>query len=166
MARVLWVLKAGNWLHSKVIDGYPYYVEFNLKTGKSLCTCPRGGNCPHVSAVVEAYKKGLYFETMGEKPINPEAVAWTYLSEVPRLALEVTLVELFNSLGRDESGSESAMLLLRALRLVKETGAREYLHPLEEAVEEFAQVFHDYPLVGELRKAYGEAKAALEKEPL
>ncbi|WP_285519068.1 SWIM zinc finger family protein [Thermococcus nautili] len=166
MARVLWVVKAGGRLYSKVLGEYPYYVEVDLSTGESLCTCPLGGNCPHVSAVVETYEKGLYFDAGSEGPLNPESLAWTYLSEVPRLALEVTLAELFNSLRRDESGSETAMLFLRALRLVRETKAEEYLHPLGEALDELSAVFHDYPLVSRLREAYEGVKNSLQKEPL
>ncbi|WP_297495355.1 SWIM zinc finger family protein [Thermococcus sp.] len=166
MAKVLWVLKSGNKLYSKVLDDYPYYVEIDLFSDKSLCTCPLGGNCEHVAAVRDAYEKGLHFDVGNVEPMNPEAVAWDYLSRVPRLALEVTIAELFSSLKRDESGSESAMLFLRALRLVRETGAREYLYPLGEALEEYSSVFHDYALVTGLRKAYRVVKNTLEKEPL
>ncbi|WP_050003022.1 hypothetical protein [Thermococcus eurythermalis] len=166
MARVLWVLKAGDRLYSKVLDEYPYYVELNVSTGEHICTCPRGGDCPHVSAVKEAYEKGIYFDAGGSEPLNPEALAWSYLSEVPRLALDVAVAELFNSLKRDESGSESAMLFLRALRLVRETGAEEYLHVLGEALDELSAVFHDYPLVEKLREGYEHTRRALEKEPL
>ncbi|WP_297469270.1 hypothetical protein [Thermococcus sp.] len=166
MAKVLWVLKAGNKLYSKVLDDYTYYVEVDLFSEESLCTCPLGGNCGHVSAVRDAYEKGLYFDAGNVEPMNSEAVAWSYLSGVLRLALEVTIAELFSSLKRDESGSESAMLFLRALRLLRETCAREYLHPLGEALEEYSSVFHDYPLVEKLWKAYEEVKNTLEKEPL
>ncbi|MEO2151576.1 MAG: hypothetical protein ABGW50_02855, partial [Thermococcus sp.] len=116
--------------------------------------------------VVETYEKGLYFDAENDRPLNPESLAWAYLSEVPRLALEVTLAELFNSLRRDESGSETAMLFLRALRLLRETKAEEYLHPLGEALDELSAVFHDYPLVSRLREAYEGVKNALQKEPL
>ena len=166
MVKVLWVVKAGGRLYSKVLGEYPYYVEVDLSTGESLCTCPLGGGCSHVSAVVGAYEKGLYFDAGSARPVNPEALAWSYLSEVPRLALEVTLAEFFNSLRRDESGSETAMLFLRALRLLRETKAEEYLHPLGEALDELLAVFHDYPLMERLREAYEEVRNALEKEPL
>ncbi len=163
--RVLWVVKAGNKLYSKVIGDYPYHVEADLSTGESFCTCPLGGDCSHVSAVLKAHEKGLYFDASNE-PVNPEALAWEYLAQVPRLALEVTLAELFNSLRRDESGSETAMLFLRALKLLRETKAEEYLHPLGDALDELSEVFHDYPLIDRLRKSFEEVKNALEKEAL
>ena len=166
MARVLWVLKAGGRLYSKVLDEYPYYVELDISTGENVCTCPQGGGCLHVLAVREVYEKGIYFDAGGSNPLNPEALAWSYLSEVPRLALDVAVAELFNSLSRDESGSESAMLFLRVLRLVRETGAEEYLHVLGEALDELSAVFHDYPLVERLREEYEHTQRALEKEPL
>jgi len=161
---VLWVVKAGK-LYSKVIDGYPYYVEVDPSTGENLCTCPLGGNCPHVSAVLEAHEKGLYFDSPNE-PVNPEALAWEYLAHVPMLALEVTIAELFNSLRRDESGSETAMLFIRALKLLRETKAEEYLHPLGDALDELSAVFHDYPLIDRLRKSFERVKNALKKEAL
>lgn len=166
MAKVLWVVKAGNRLYSKVLGDYPYYIEIDLESGKNICTCPQGGDCSHVSAVRDVYEKGLYFDAGNDRPLNPEALAWSYLSEVPRLALDVAVAELFNSLRRDESGSESALLFLRALRLVRETGAEEYLHVLGEALDELSAVFHDYILVSRLAEAYEEVKNALQKEPL
>ncbi|WP_457742441.1 SWIM zinc finger family protein, partial [Thermococcus sp.] len=108
--RVLWVVKSGNKLYGKVLGSYPYLVMINLKSGKSMCTCPLGGNCKHVHAVMKAYNSGFYFENSSSlSEVNAEAVAWSLLLEMPELALEVSLKELTNSLGRDESGSETAV---------------------------------------------------------
>ncbi|CAI1494117.1 protein of unknown function [Thermococcus nautili] len=52
------------------------------------------------------------------------------------------------------------------MRLVRETKAEEYLHPLGEALDELSAVFHDYPLVSRLREAYEGVKNSLQKEPL
>ncbi len=47
---VLWVLKSGGEkLHGKVLGLYPYYVEIDLSTGESLCTCSKGGATVNMS---------------------------------------------------------------------------------------------------------------------
>lgn len=164
--RVLWVVKSGSRLYGKVLGTYPYSVTVDLKGGKSTCTCPLGGNCKHVHAVMKAYESGFYFEDPSPLlEVNAEAVAWSLLLEVPELALEVSLKELMNSLGRDESGSETAVHLLRALKLVEITGKFEFLHPIEAAFEEFRAVFGDYPLTSVLEEHLnalrGQSKKAL-----
>jgi len=157
--KVLWAVKSGDVLHGKVLGTYPYYVRVNLLTGENLCTCPLGGDCKHVHAVLKAYQSGMYFDGGSSlAPVNPEALAWEFLREVPELAVEVALKELFNSLGRDESGSETAMLFLRTLELVRKSGRVEFLHPLEEALEEFSRVFEDYPLIKKLEREFESLK--------
>lgn len=162
--RVLWVVKVGETLHGKVLGTYPYYPSLNLETGENICTCPLGGNCKHVAALLAAYERGAYFECNSRKAeINPEAVAWSFLSEVPELALEVSVKELLFALRSDESGSETARLFLRTAKLVELSGRREYLHVLEKVLEEFSALFDDYPLKEELRKALLSARSALSK---
>ncbi|ASJ10947.1 hypothetical protein A3L12_06355 [Thermococcus sp. P6] len=161
--KVLWVVKVGNRLFSKVLGRYPYYVELNVETGENRCTCPLGGDCKHVGAVLKAYEEGFYFEALdGHAELFPEAVAMEFLAEVPELALDVTLKELSFSLSTDESGSESARLFRRALKLVRMTGRREALHVLEEALEDYRHVFSDYELSEKLEAELRELKASLE----
>ena len=162
--KVLWVIKSGDVLHGKVLGTYPYYVRINLLTGENLCTCPLGGDCKHVHAVLKAYESGMYFEDGSPlASVNPEALAWEFLREVPELAVEVALKELLNSLGRDESGSETAMLFLRTAELIRESGRVEFVHPLEEALEEFSKVFEDYPLIEKLERELESLKSSLKK---
>lgn len=146
MGSVLWVLKSGKKIHGKVLGLYPYYVEIDLSTCEGLCTCSKGGNCEHVEAVRRAYENGAYFsENSKLAEVNPEAVVWEFLIEVPTLAVEVSVKELISALKRDESGSETARLFFRTMKLIELSGREEYLHVLEEAFEEFARVFPDYP---------------------
>ena len=145
--KVLWVVKYGSRLFSKVLGTYPYYVELDLETGENRCTCPIGGECKHVAATMKAYDAGFYFESFDRHAeLFPEAVAMEFLAEVPELALDVTLKELRFALSTDESGSEVARLFRRALRLVEVTGKKEALHVLGEVVEEYRHVFSDYEL--------------------
>lgn len=166
MGSVLWVLKSGEKLHGKVLGLYPYYVEIDLSTGEGLCTCSKSGNCEHVEAVRRAYENGAYFsdDSLLAK-VNPEAVVWEFLIEVPALAVEVSVKELISALKRDESGSETARLFFRTMKLIELSGREEYLHVLEEAFEEFTRVFPDYPLtekVGkELETLKGKTRKAL-----
>ncbi len=160
--KVLWVVKHGSRLFSKILGTYPYYVELDLETGENSCTCPLGGDCKHVAAVMKAYEKGFYFETFEEHAeIFPEAVAMEFLSEVPELALDVTLKELRFAVSTDESGSEVARLFRRALKLVALTGRKEALHVLEEVAEEYGHVFEDYELSLKLRDELRELEASL-----
>jgi uncharacterized Zn finger protein len=160
--KVLWVVKYGDKLFSKVLGTYPYYVELDLQTGENSCTCPIGGDCKHVTAVMKAYENGFYFETFDRHArLFPEAVAMEFLAEVPELALDVTLKELRFALSTDESGSEVARLFRRALKLVELTGKREVLHVLEEVVEEYRHVFEDYELSLKLEDELRELETAL-----
>ncbi|ASJ14385.1 SWIM zinc finger family protein [Thermococcus radiotolerans] len=149
--KVLWVVKHGNRLFSKVLGTYPYYVELDLSTGENHCTCPLGGDCKHVAATMKAYDAGFYFESFDKHAeLFPEAIAMEFLAEVPELALDVTLKELRFSLSTDESGSEVAKLFRRALKLVEMTGKMEALHVLEEILAEYKHVFSDYELSAKL----------------
>ncbi|ASJ06662.1 hypothetical protein A3L08_04655 [Thermococcus pacificus] len=160
--KVLWVVKYGDRLFSKVLGTYPYYVELDLRTGENRCTCPLGGDCKHVAAVMKAHESGFYFETFDRHAeLFPEAVAMEFLAEVPELALDVILKELRFALSTDESGSEVARLLRRALKLTEATGKREALHFLEDAVEEYKHVFSDYELSLKLEDELRELKTAL-----
>ncbi|ASJ08837.1 hypothetical protein A3L11_06210 [Thermococcus siculi] len=160
--KVLWVVKYGDRLFSKVLGTYPYYVELNLETGENSCTCPLGGDCKHVAAVMKAHENGFYFETFeGHAELFPEAIAMEFLAEVPELALDVTLKELRFALSTDESGSEVARLFRRALKLVEITEKREALHVLEEVVEEYRHVFEDYELSLKLEDELRELETAL-----
>ena len=160
--KVLWVLKYGDRLFSKVLGTYPYYVELDLETGENRCTCPLGGDCKHVAAVIKAYESGFYFETFDKHAeLFPEAAAMEFLSEVPELALDVTLKELRFAMSTDESGSEVARLFRRALKLVALTGRKEVLHILEEIVEEYEHVFEDYELSLRLRDELRELEASI-----
>ncbi|ASI98104.1 SWIM zinc finger family protein [Thermococcus celer] len=162
--KVLWVVKHGNRLFSKVLGTYPYYVELDLSTGENSCTCPLGGDCKHVAAVRTAYEKGFYFESFDRHAeLFPESVAMEFLAEVPDLALDVTLKELRFSLSTDESGSEVARLFRRALKLVEKTGRMEALHVLEEVLEEYRHVFSDYELSARLEDELRELEATLQK---
>jgi len=160
--KVLWVVQYGNKLFSKVLGTYPYYVELDLETGENRCTCPLGGDCKHVAAVMKAHENGFYFETFeGRAELFPEAVAMEFLAEVPDLALDVTLKELRFALSTDESGSEVARLFRRALKLVEITKKREALHVLGEVVEEYRHVFEDYELSLKLEDELRELETAL-----
>ncbi|NJE01790.1 SWIM zinc finger domain-containing protein [Thermococcus sp. JdF3] len=160
--KVLWVVKYGDRLFSKVLGTYPYYVELNLSTGENTCTCPLGGDCKHVAAVMRAHENGFYFEAFDRHAdLFPEAVAMEFLAEVPELALDVTIKELRFALSTDESGSEVARLFRRALRLVSMTGKREALHFLEEVIEEYLHVFSDYELALRLENELRELETAL-----
>ncbi|MCD6372841.1 MAG: SWIM zinc finger family protein [Thermococcus sp.] len=162
--KVLWVVKSGGKLFSKVLGTYPYYVEIDLETGKNICTCPLGGNCKHVAATVTAYEKGAYFEAFSKSvEVFPEATALEFLNEVPELALDVTLKELRFYLNTDESGSEVARLFLRALKLVERSGREEALHILEEVLEEYRHVFPDYELITKLEEELMAIKAPFQK---
>jgi len=160
--KVLWAVKVGNTLHGKVLGTYPYYPSVNLETGESTCTCPIGGDCKHVAALLTAYERGVYFECSSQlAEINPEAAAWSFLAEVPELALDVSMKELLFTLRSDESGSETARLFLRVAKLIELSERREYLHVLEEVLEEFSTLFDDYTLTDRLRNALLSVKSAL-----
>jgi len=160
--KVLWVVKHGDRLFSKVLGTYPYYVELDLSTGENTCTCPLGGDCKHVAAVMKAHENGFYFEAFERHAeLFPEAVAMEFLAEVPELALDVTLKELRFALSTDESGSEVARLFRRALRLVSITEKKEALHFLEEVIEEYRHVFSDYELALRLENELRELEVAL-----
>ncbi|WP_366085240.1 SWIM zinc finger family protein [Thermococcus sp.] len=162
--KVLWVVKHGSKLFSKVLGTYPYYVELDLETGGNGCTCPLGGDCKHVAAVMKAHEKGFYFETFeGHAELFPEAVAMEFLSEVPELALDVTLKELRFAVSTDESGSEVARLFRRALKLVALTGRKEALHILREVLDEYVHVFEDYELSKKLEDELRALESSFEK---
>jgi len=162
--RVLWVVKSGEKLFSKVLGTYPYYVEVDLETGKNICTCPLGGECKHVAAVLTAYERGAYFEALsGDAEVFPEATAMEFLSEVPELALDVTIKELRFALSTDESGSEVARLFLRALKLTRKTGREEALLILKETLEEYRHVFSDYELTIKLEEELRDVEASFQK---
>ena len=162
--KVLWVVKSGGKLFSKVLGTYPYYVEIDLDTGKNVCTCPLGGDCKHVAATMAAYANGAYFEALSKSAeVFPEATALEFLSEVPELALDVTLKELRFALSTDESGSEVARLFLRALKLVEMSGREEALHILGEVLEEYEHVFPDYELTIKLEEELRVLEASFQK---
>lgn len=150
--KVLWVVKYGNRLFSKVLGTYPYYVVLDLETGENSCTCPLGGDCKHVAATLKAYENGFFFESFEKHTeIYPEATAMEFLAEVPELALNVTLKELIFALNTDESGSEFAKLFRRAVALTHITKRREVLYILKEALDEYSRVFSDYELSTRLK---------------
>ncbi len=160
--KVLWVVKHGDKLFSKVLGTYPYYVELDLSTGENRCTCPLGGDCKHVAAVMKAHKGGFYFESFDKHTeLFPEATAMEFMAEVPELALDVTLKELRFALSTDESGSEVARLFRRALKLVRMTGKTEALHVLEETLAEYRHVFSDYELSAKLEDELRELEATI-----
>ncbi|ASJ12058.1 SWIM zinc finger family protein [Thermococcus thioreducens] len=165
--KVLWVVKHGDKLFSKVLGTYPYYVELNLQTGENRCTCPLGGDCKHVAAVMKAHENGFYFEALPEMSerfeLYPESLAMEFLAEVPELALDVTLKELRFALSTDESGSEVARLFRRALKLVGMTGKIEVVHVLEETIAEYRHVFSDYELSAKLEDELRELEATIQK---
>ncbi len=159
--KVLWVVKYGDRLFSKVLGTYPYYVEINTSTGENHCTCPLGGDCKHVAAVMKAHENGFYFETFDEHAeLFPEAVAMEFLAEVPELALDVTTKELRFALNTDESGSEVARLFRRTVLLLKTLDHPEILHVLEEALEEYRHVFKDYRLTERLEDEFRKLKGS------
>jgi len=160
--KVLWVVKSGDRLYGKVLGGYPYYVEIDIPTGENKCTCPLGGDCKHVAAVLRAYEAGACFEDIGGRArVFPEVVAMEHLEEVPDLALDVTLKELMFALGSDESGSEVARLFRRAMLLVKKTGRAEVLHILRDVLDEYSHVFADYRLAFRLEEELRELERAV-----
>ena len=160
--KVLWVVKYGEKLFSKVLGTYPYYVELDLQTGENRCTCPLGGDCKHVAAVMKAYENGFYFETFkGIAELYPEAVAGEFLAEVPGLALDVTVKELRFAMSTDESGSEVARLFRRAMKLLKKEQKIEVLHFLREMLEEYKHVFNDYELSAKLEDELRELEMGL-----
>lgn len=160
--KVLWVVKYGKKLFSKVLGTYPYYVELDLQTGENRCTCPLGGDCKHVAAVMKAYENGFYFETFkGVAELYPEAVAEEFLAEVPGLALDVTVKELRFAMSTDESGSEVARLFRRAVKLLKMAPKIEVLHFLRETLEEYKHVFNDYELSAKLEDELRELEMGL-----
>ncbi|NJE42468.1 SWIM zinc finger domain-containing protein [Thermococcus sp. GR6] len=160
--KVLWVVKQGDTLLSKVLGTYPYYVELNLSTGENRCTCPLGGDCKHVAATLKAYENGFYFEALEKHAeLYPEAVAMEMLASVPELALDVTLKELRFAMSTDESGSEVARLFRRALKLVGITKRAEALHVLEEVLDEYGHIFSDYELSLKLEDELRELEAGL-----
>ncbi len=162
--RVLWVVKSGEKLFSKVLGSYPYHVEINLESGENLCTCPLGGDCKHVAATLIAYKKGACFEAISKTAeVFPEATALEFLGEVPSLALDVTLRELRFQLSADESGSEAANLFIRALRLAEKSRRPEVIHLLEEFLEEYRHVFPEYELTKRLEKMFKAVKEKFQK---
>ncbi len=153
--KVLWVVKYGDKLFSKVLGTYPYYVEIDTSTGENHCTCPLGGDCKHVAAVLRAYESGVYFETFDRHTeFFPEAVAMEFLAEVPELALDVTLKELRFAMNTDESGSEVARLFRRAILLLQTLDRPEVLHVLEEVLDEYRHVFSDYRLTEKLEEEF------------
>ncbi|WP_297501635.1 SWIM zinc finger family protein [Thermococcus sp.] len=161
--KVLWVVKTGDRLYGKVLGTYPYYPAVNLKTGESSCTCPLGGDCKHVASILVAYERGTYFEGDNLSELNPEASAWSFLVHAPELALDVSIKELLFSLRSDESGSETARLFLRTLGLIEKSGRSEYLHVLEEVLDEFSTLFPDYLLTERLRKSFQSVNSALQR---
>ncbi|NPA47107.1 MAG: hypothetical protein GXO14_00500, partial [Thermococci archaeon] len=153
-------------LFGKVLGTYPYYVELNLETGESTCTCPVGGDCKHTAAVRVAFEEGAFIDVGGDETADliPEAAAWSRIIRDPGLALDLTLRELSYSLDSDESGSETAMLFLRALKLVEITGDREALSKLESVLDAYSEVFSDYELVPRLRDRLRELEINLKPE--
>ncbi len=162
--RVLWVIKSGETIFGKVLGTYPYYVEINTSTGENTCTCPLGGDCKHVAAVSIAYESGDFveIEDIELACLNPEAAAWSYLVKHPKKALDVTMKELLHSMELDESGSLTAMLFLRALKLSEELKSKETIEKLREILDEYSEVFSDYELAGRLRDRVREALINIE----
>ncbi len=149
--RVLWVIKKGGTVFGKVMGTYPYYVELNLSTGENVCTCPLGGECKHVTAVRTAVEEGDFIE-VGEPAaeLYPEAFAWLHLLKTPKVALNVSMKELIYFMDSDESGSTTAMLFLRTLKLAEMAGNLNAVEKLESLLREYSEVFSDYDLVNRL----------------
>ncbi|USS41703.1 SWIM zinc finger family protein [Thermococcus aggregans] len=152
--RVLWVLKYGEKLFSKVLGTYPYYVEVDLAKNSSKCTCPQGKDCKHVAATIVAFEEGFYVES--HEPLSeffPEAVLKRHLfHDNPELGLEVLLKELQYQINNDESGSEVARLLREALKFFSLAPSKEMGFQILEIFREFERLFPDYNLTEELEK--------------
>ncbi|WP_456365075.1 SWIM zinc finger family protein [Thermococcus sp.] len=161
LGRVLWVVRKGDKLFGKVLDEYPYFQEVDLSGGSSICTCPKGGDCEHVEAVLEAFRRGFYFECEGIEA--PEACAIEMLKTVPELGLRTVLLELKAKLESDESGSESARLFLEALELAEKTGDPSGIAKIEALFEEYTLTFPDYPLTERLKSRIELTKRGLMK---
>lgn len=152
--KVLWVVRSGKTLYGRVLDDYPYTVEINLETGENRCTCPKGGACDHVEALILAYERGFYFDCPEGSPIFPEACALSMLEFVPSLALEVVIKELKHSLETDESGSLSAELFFKAFKLLEKVGNPRKLAVVEALLDEYSSVFPDYRLTERLKSEF------------
>lgn len=143
--RVLWIVKYREMLFSKVLGGYPYYVEVNLKTKENKCSCPLGRDCKHSYAVITAYQNGFYIET--EDPlagIAPQAIVEGYSSKNPGFGLKILLKELKYEVNSDESGSRAIYLFRKALKLLSLNPDSTIYHELLSLFKEFYEVFGDY----------------------
>ncbi len=151
--RVLWVVKKGNMLFSKVLGTYPYYVELEIESGENTCTCPLGRDCKHAAAVLVAFEEGFYIETEDEHAgLSPECVIDRYSLENPEFGLEITLKELEYTLNSDESGSEVARLFRKALKLLKLFPDEKAYSKLERIIGEYEELFPEYQLTEMLKR--------------
>lgn len=156
--RVLWVVKKGNMLFSKVLGTYPYYVEFEIDGGENTCTCPLGRDCKHAAAVLVAFEEGFYIETEEEYAgLSPECIIERYSFENPEFGLEITLKELEYTLESDESGSEVARLFRKALRLLGLSPDEKAYSELKRVLKEYEELFSDYQLTEILKKELAHA---------
>ncbi len=151
--RVLWVVKKGNKLFSKVLGTYPYYVELGIEGGGNKCTCPLGGDCKHVAAVMTAFNEGFYIKTDKKyAEFSPECIVDMYSIANPEFGIELTLKELRYMLNNDESGSEVARLFRKALKFLELFPKERTYFELEEILEEYKELFSEYKLAEILKK--------------
>ncbi|WP_461863492.1 SWIM zinc finger family protein [Thermococcus sp.] len=151
--RVLWVVKRGNMLFSKVLGTYPYYVELEIENWENRCTCPLGSDCKHAAATRVAFEEGFYIE-IGEEyaGFSPECAIELYFIKNPEFGLETILKELEYVLNSDESGSEVARLFRKALKLLELSPDKKAYSMLEKILEEYEALFPDYQLTEILKK--------------
>lgn len=157
--KVLWVVKYGEKVFSKVLGTYPYYVEIDMKRGKNMCTCPLGKDCKHVHATLIALKEGYYIESQElSTELNPEVAVDGFFLKNPELGLKITIKELKYMLNNDESGSEVARLFRKSFKLLKIHPSGERFLEIEESFNEFQRLFGDWALVECLRREMDEVE--------
>ncbi|AEH24530.1 SWIM zinc finger family protein [Pyrococcus yayanosii] len=145
MARVSWVVKSGKRLYGRVLGTYAYLVVIDLGTGQGMCTCPRGGNCKHVMAVLWEYERGNYIEADANL-ITAEAEVWRFAAENREFGKEIILREIGHALKTDESGSRVGELFLKALEMLD--GDETFRLRLSMLFEEFERIFYDHAITG------------------
>ncbi|WP_461865784.1 SWIM zinc finger family protein [Thermococcus sp.] len=157
--KVLWVVKKGQKLFSKILGTYPYYVELDIENGENKCTCPLGRDCKHVAAVMIAFKEGFYIETNeGYAEFSPECIIDIYSFKNPEFGIEITLKELRYMLNNDESGSEVARLFRKVLKLLELSPSEKAYSELENILKEYRALFLEYQLTEILKKELNHAR--------
>lgn len=160
--RVLWVVKCGEKVFSKVLGTYPYYIEIDMKRGENRCTCPIGKDCKHVHATMKALEEGFYIESTDPSiELNPEMAVDRFFLENPKQGLEIIIKELEYMLDNDESGSEVVRLFRKCFRLLKIYPSEEHFLKIKKDFNEFQRLFGDWALTEYLGEEINEAEKLL-----